>query len=1293
MSHPVIIPNGLQLDFTPADGGSSDHFLAYDSSGSIVKYATLDVARLTAQNPNVVAVYDGSGFLTSSLITATQLGYLTDVTSNIQAQINSKQNTISLTAARAVMSTAGGLLGVSPTTSIELGYVSGVTSAIQTQLNAKQATITGGASSIVTSNLTAGYALISDGSGKVAVSGTTTTEIGYVSGVTSGIQSQLDSKLTVVLTSPASGDIISYNGTNWINTPSPSMPAGGSTNQFLVKNSGTDYDTTWHTLVMADVTDISATAAEINVLSGITSTTAQLNYLNTAASDIQVQINNRLINSLALNSIFVGNASNTASQLGPGANGTVLTIVSGAPVWQTVTGTGSVTSVDVSGGSTGLTFSGGPVTTTGTITMAGTLGTTHGGTNLTSYATGDILYASASNVLSKLTATTDGYVLTLSSGVPVWAAAPGAGTVTTVSVVTANGVSGSVSNPTTTPAITLSLGAITPSTVNGLTLTAVSVGFTIAGGTTSKTLTVPLDASVSGTNTGDQTITLTGDVTGSGTGSFATTIAAAAVTYSKIQNVSATNRLLGRFSSGAGSIEEVALGLGFSFVGGVLEGQFYGTIESGGTPLIQEIVLNFTSGLSAVDNGGATRTDASVDLTYNFVWTGTHSFQSSKLSIYNPAVTHVYTLVGSAIAADRNITLPLLTGNDTMVTAAFTQTLTNKTLGSGTKVLLGSDATGDIYYNGGSGTLTRLAAGSSTTVLHGGTSPSWSKVDLTADVTLVLGANNGGTGNGAPTDGDLLVGNSSTYALLSAVATGSVLASQGVGVKPAYASVTNGLTATTTNVKLGGTLTGATSLTSNAANQWTFDGTWTASANNQYHMTFSPTITGDGTLGDYTNGILFNPTMTAAQNNQVLAGVDITGTLSAGGKTGTTLLLFRVRTGSGLGNDVFTVDSSGNVNFRTIGTTPAAYTFNATTSKIYSDGNTANFFMGATSSGASLGAYGWYWQAGTSGAYGTTGAFTFTNGSNYTQTSGTGRFFTIQSVILGPSTGTSAFTWLEYGSSNTVSSTNSSIVTAKWLDYSTLIQTTGTSTLTFSFIDFNPSFNLTSSNAATLYGVLIRDARMLNSFGAGGTPTAIMHLGAGTATVGPFKLTSGTNLTTAVAGNLEYNNSLYFTKNSGLRFGIGGEIFEAYADAGNTSTTETDLHSYTTPANTLEANGAKIKAQYVGKMVASSTATRQLRVYFGGTMIYDSTAQNTALGAGFSLEVTIIRVSSTVVRYSIVTGLGGFSSDESVGELTGLTLSNTNILKLTGQAGGTGAATNDIVLKFARANWLPVSNN
>lgn len=81
--------------------------------------------------------------------------------------------------------------------------------------------------------------------------------------------------------------------------------------------------------------------------------------------------------------------------------------------------------------------------------------------------------------------------------------------------------------------------ALTGKTYNGLTLTSLGTGFSIAGGTTSKTLIVPLDASVSGTNTGDQTITLTGDVTGNGTGSFATAITNGIVTNTKLANMAA----------------------------------------------------------------------------------------------------------------------------------------------------------------------------------------------------------------------------------------------------------------------------------------------------------------------------------------------------------------------------------------------------------------------------------------------------------------------------------------------------------------------------------------------------------------------------------------------------------------------------------------------------------------------------------------------------------------------------------------------------------------------------------
>lgn len=69
--------------------------------------------------------------------------------------------------------------------------------------------------------------------------------------------------------------------------------------------------------------------------------------------------------------------------------------------------------------------------------------------------------------------------------------------------------------------------------------------------------TLKTDLGLTGTNTGDQTITLTGDVTGSGTGSFATTIGSNKVTYAQMQDVSATNRFIGRITAGAGDPEEV----------------------------------------------------------------------------------------------------------------------------------------------------------------------------------------------------------------------------------------------------------------------------------------------------------------------------------------------------------------------------------------------------------------------------------------------------------------------------------------------------------------------------------------------------------------------------------------------------------------------------------------------------------------------------------------------------------------------------------------------------------------
>jgi hypothetical protein len=67
-----------------------------------------------------------------------------------------------------------------------------------------------------------------------------------------------------------------------------------------------------------------------------------------------------------------------------GTSGQVLTSNgASAPTWENIAGSGTVTSVDVSGGTTGLTTSGGPITGSGTITFAGTLAVANGGTGST----------------------------------------------------------------------------------------------------------------------------------------------------------------------------------------------------------------------------------------------------------------------------------------------------------------------------------------------------------------------------------------------------------------------------------------------------------------------------------------------------------------------------------------------------------------------------------------------------------------------------------------------------------------------------------------------------------------------------------------------------------------------------------------------------------------------------------------------------------------------------------------------------------------------------------------------
>lgn len=195
--------------------------------------------------------------------------------------------------------------------------------------------------------------------------------------------------------------------------------ATDTTGQLIVANGGTGaLAFTQNGILYGNNTSpVQVTAAGTNgtVLIGNTSAAPSFATVSTVLDAIgNTQGNILYRSSTGWNALAVGSSGQVLSTQGAGAN----------PQWISAVGVGTVTSVDVSGGTTGLTTSGGPITAAGTITLAGTLATANGGTNLTSYTQGDLLYASSSSVLSKLAKDTNATRYLSNTGTtnnPAWA--------------------------------------------------------------------------------------------------------------------------------------------------------------------------------------------------------------------------------------------------------------------------------------------------------------------------------------------------------------------------------------------------------------------------------------------------------------------------------------------------------------------------------------------------------------------------------------------------------------------------------------------------------------------------------------------------------------------------------------------------------------------------------------------------------------------------------------------------------------------------------------------------------
>lgn len=156
--------------------------------------------------------------------------------------------------------------------------------------------------------------------------------------------------------------------------------------------------------------------------------------------------------------LIYASGTTALSKLAAGTNGYLLTMNAGLPSWQPAPASGVTT---ISFDTTGLT----PATaTSGAVTVGGTLVAANGGTGQSSYTTGDLLYASGSAAISKLGVGTNGYILTVSGGLPSWQPAPATG-VTSFSA----GTTGLTPSTGTTGAVTLAGTLVVSNGGTGLT--------------------------------------------------------------------------------------------------------------------------------------------------------------------------------------------------------------------------------------------------------------------------------------------------------------------------------------------------------------------------------------------------------------------------------------------------------------------------------------------------------------------------------------------------------------------------------------------------------------------------------------------------------------------------------------------------------------------------------------------------------------------------------------------------------------------------------------------------------
>jgi Chaperone of endosialidase len=440
--------------------------------------------------------------------------------------------------------------------------------------------------------------------------------------------------------------------------------------------------------------------------------------------------------SLTQYGVVYGSSTSAMGVTAAGTTGQILVATSGsAPSWSsTVPSTAAVTSISF--GTTGLTPSTG---TTGAVTVSGTLVASNGGTGQSSYTIGDLLYASSTSALSKLSAVATGQVL-VSQGTgtaPAYSATP--------------------------------------------TLTSLTAAAHYGGTTSSSSLTLQ---STTGAGSTDSIVFKTGNngavtaltIASNGNATFLSTSTTA------IGTLSLTNALTVG-SGGTGATTFTANGV------------LYGN----GTSAIQATGVGTTGQILIGNTGSAPSWSSTIPST-----AGVTSFSAGTTGLTpNTGTTGAITLAGTLAVSNGGTGATTLTSNG-------------------------------IVYGNGTGAIQVTSAGTTGQILVGNTSaaPSWSAATSVAVTSINFGttgltpstatqgavtvagtlvAANGGTGLSSYTTGDLLYASgSTTLSKLADVATGSVLVSGGVGTAPSWSASPTLTTSLTTPLHIGGTTSSST---------------------------------------------------------------------------------------------------------------------------------------------------------------------------------------------------------------------------------------------------------------------------------------------------------------------------------------------------------------------------------------------------------------------------------------------------------------------------------------------------